>query len=144
MSMELFAAVAPVSIPSGQDIASAAKQLGINLEFENGFSFKTMNGFQPGKLEGIETGVEMGLHPLADFVEDIPELAVAAPACTQVVNFRWGGDMRECCFANAVAASLANLMQGVIFEPEEGVLKTAPQMVAEYHSGMAYLKTMES
>jgi len=128
MSMELLVGLPARARADGLELAAQAKRLGFELSFNGAFSLDGADGFQPGKLAGLEAGVEINIVEQGE-VEEMSELFGAqADKLEKVVAFYWGGSFVEGAFAYAVAAALIAVCNGVCFDPQEDELLLLEQV----------------
>ena len=85
-------------------------------------------------LHGQETGAEFYTDNGRDAIEDIadPEcLKDIDPSFNRRASFRFGGDWNELLCAACAATALARLVNGVVYEPHDGVLWSVDQATKE-------------
>jgi hypothetical protein len=79
--------------------------------------------------DAIETGTEVYFDGSASTIAEF-DLKGVAPSFKTELSFRWGGDMMECACAEALAAAVAKITGGIVYEDAEGVLKNVDEAVA--------------
>jgi hypothetical protein len=65
-------------------------------------------------------GFEFDVSPAPDVADTYPEFAGEFGGRDVAANFRWGGDLNEMACALLASAALAQLSDGVWFDPQEG------------------------
>jgi hypothetical protein len=112
-------------------------------------SLERQDGYMPMWLRREDTGVEFDVtnDPDRTEIDEMAEIAGQSvdPAFDRIANFRWAGDTREMAAGLCTAAALANLVDGVVFEDQEGKLFTPDEAikVARVHL-QPLLKWMDS
>jgi hypothetical protein len=129
MSMEIHVLFRG-KLPTKAALQTALRELGFPFSIKpvTG-SLERQDGFMPMLLEREETGAEFDVFEGRDAVEEIGGKDVD-PCFDRAANFRWGGSMHECASAVCAAAALAKLVDGVVFDDEEGKLLSIEQAIA--------------
>ncbi|MCV9940054.1 hypothetical protein OIU35_27180 [Boseaceae bacterium BT-24-1] len=128
MSMELLVGLPTGATADGAGLAAQANSLGFELSFSGAFSLDSADGFQPGKLAGLEAGVEIDIVERAE-VEEMSDLfGEQADKLEKVIAFYWGGSFAEGAFAYALAAALIAACNGICFDPQEDELLSLEQV----------------
>jgi hypothetical protein len=86
-------------------------------------------GFMPMRWRAQNVGVELDVWTKPDDLMEIGAEGVD-PRLNRSVNLRWTGDRKELFCAESLAAALAKLTAGVVFEPEEGRLLSLDEAIA--------------
>ncbi|MFM7689962.1 MAG: hypothetical protein ACKPAC_10990, partial [Alphaproteobacteria bacterium] len=134
MSLELYVAIPAICDPSAKDLNAAAAAFELPIILESGFNLKSADGFQPATFDGEQTGAEISLEDKAEVFDMCPDFAEAAAQMDRVVTLRWGGDFLEMAFANGIAAAIAKVCGGVIYEPQGGMVMSIEAAIAEAKS----------
>jgi hypothetical protein len=134
MSLELYVAIPAICDPSAKDLNAAAAAFELPIILENSFNLKSADGFQPATFDGEQTGAEISLEDKAEVFDMCPDFAEAAAQMDRVVTLRWGGDFLEMAFANGIAAAIAKVCGGVIYEPQGGMVMSIEAAIAEAKS----------
>jgi hypothetical protein len=92
-------------------------------------SLERQSGFMPMKRRGEETGVEFDVYNDHSSVEEFADVGVDA-GFERRASLRWGGDFQEAVAGMSVAAALAKLMNGVVFDEAEDKLLSAGDAIA--------------
>ena len=79
-------------------------------------------------LRDEKSGVEFDTFDDRNDVEEIAGDDID-PQFTRSANFRLGGDEKELAVALCFAAALAKLVNGVVFDPQEGELQTVEEAI---------------
>ncbi len=127
MSMELLVGLPAGATIDGAAVAAAAERLGLELAFDQDFSLDDVGGFQPGKLAGLQAGIEIEVSDRPD-VEVLEYFGPHADRLARIVTFYWGASFAEGAFANALAAVLVSSCGGICFDPEGGELLSLDQL----------------
>jgi hypothetical protein len=110
-------------LPTKSALNKAMKELGfpISIKPARG-SLEKQSGFMPMLLRREETGAEFDVF---EGQEHIAELGLedVDPSYDRTASFRWGGDENEMLCGLCAAATLAQLMNGVVFD-EENLMST--------------------
>jgi|GEM_PF-2380351 len=76
-------------------------------------------GYWPVDIDGCKTGVEIYFDDnLEELTGYYPVLAAALAGRDNVVMFTWGGDAAESGAGIAVAAAIAKLRDGIVYDPQ--------------------------
>ncbi|MFM7416849.1 MAG: hypothetical protein ACKO51_13890, partial [Alphaproteobacteria bacterium] len=134
MSLELYVAIPAICDPSAKDLNAAAAAFELPIILESGFNRKSADGFQPATFDGEQTGAEISLEDKAEVFDMYPDFAEAAAQMDRVATLRWGGDFLEMAFANGIAAAIAKVCGGVIYEPQGGMVMSIEAAIAEAKS----------
>ena len=116
-------------LPSKAALTRCFKEFEFPLRFAPGSgSLEQHKGYLPMRLRGEESGVEFDTY---DGREAVVEIAgkETDPRFTRSANFRLGGDENELAVAQCFAAALARLVDGAVFDPQEGCLQTVEQAI---------------
>ena len=92
-------------------------------------SLEAQEGFMPMKLRGEETGVEFDVYGDHAAVEEFADAGVD-PGFERRASLRWGGDFQEAVAGICIAAALAKLVDGVVFDEAEDRLLSAADAIA--------------
>lgn len=77
-------------------------------------------GYWPIDIDGLKTGVIIYFDDnLDELTGDYPVLAAALAGRDNVVQFSWGGDSGEAGAGIALAAAIAKLRDGIIYDPQD-------------------------
>jgi hypothetical protein len=117
-------------LPSKAAVSREMKELGLPFSIAPATgSLETQNGFMPMKLRGEETGVEFSVYADHFAVEEFADVGVDL-SFERRASLRWGGDFQEAVAGMSVAAALAKLANGVVFDEAEGRLLSADDAAA--------------
>jgi len=105
MSLDLYAFVN--SLPSRANWQSAIDRAGIDLKLDPDLDLATDRGFSPCEIRGKASGFEITVEKSSRALEIYPSLTAVVGPRSNVICFRWGGDLAEC--ACVMGASLALL-----------------------------------
>jgi hypothetical protein len=117
-------------LPSKAALSRALRELGFPFTIKPATgSLERQSGYMPMLLRRDETGVELDVLDDPDALAEFGDIGVD-PSLDRVANFRWAGDMQEAVAGMCCAAALAKLVNGVVFDGEEGVLRSADEAIA--------------
>lgn len=97
------------------------------------------NGSAAAGDDADETGVEVHV---GDAREAIADLGIEGidPGLDREVTLRWGGDLMECACANALAAAIAKVKGGTIWDDSAGASIAVEGAVANIHACISLLR----
>ncbi len=117
-------------LPSKAALSRAMKELGLPFSIAPATgSLEAQAGFMPMKLRGEETGVEFSVYGDHAAVEEFADAGVDR-RFERRASLRWGGDFQEAVAGMCVAAALAKLVDGVVFDEAEDRLLSAEDAIA--------------
>jgi hypothetical protein len=117
-------------LPSKATLSRAMKELGLPFSITPATgSLEAQSGFLPMKLRGEETGVEFDVYGDHAAVEEFADAGVD-PSFERRASLRWGGDFEEAVAGMCVAAALAKLVGGVVFDEAEDRLLSVDDAIA--------------
>jgi hypothetical protein len=117
-------------LPSKAALSRAMKELGFPFSITPATgSLEAQKGFMPMKLRGEETGVEFDVFGDRVAVEEFADVGVDA-SFERRASLRWGGDFAEAVAGMCVAAALAKLVDGVVFDEAEDRLLSVDDAIA--------------
>jgi hypothetical protein len=109
-------------LPSKAALSRAMKELGFPFAIKPATgSLEQQSGFMPMLLRREETGVEFDVYSDQLAVEDFADAGVDQ-GFERRASCRWGGDFREAVAGMCVAAALAKLTSGIVFDEAENKL----------------------
>jgi hypothetical protein len=128
MSIEIHVLFAG-RLPSTAALAQCFDELGFPLAFRSDAdTLERHKGYLPMTLRGEKSGVEFDTYDERSDVEEVAGDAIDAQF-TRSANFRFGGDEKELAVALCFAAALAKLVNGVVFDPQEGELQAIEEAI---------------
>jgi hypothetical protein len=117
-------------LPSKSALSRAMKELGFPFSITPATgSLDAQKGFMPMKLRGEETGVEFDVFGDRIAIEEFADAGVDA-SFERRASLRWGGDFEEAVAGMCVAAALAKLVDGVVFDEAEDRLLSVDDAIA--------------
>jgi hypothetical protein len=117
-------------LPSKAGLTHVMKELGLPFSITPATgSLESHFGYMPMKLRGEETGVEFDVYGDHAAVEEFADAGVDA-GFERRASLRWGGDFQEAVAGMSIAAALATLMNGVVFDEAEDRLLSADEALA--------------
>jgi hypothetical protein len=118
------------ALPSKAAVTRAMKELGLPFSIAPpAGSLEAQSGFLPMKLRGKETGVEFDVYGDHAAVEEFADAGVD-PGFERRASLRWGGDLQEAVAGMCIAAALAKLLDGVVFDEAEDRLLSVDDAIA--------------
>lgn len=99
-------------------LAATLKDLGFEATLAH--ELDGSEGFWPADIAGFRTGFEVWMGSIDEFVGDYPDLASSLQGRDREVAFVWHSDFAEAGAAMIMAAALAQLTQGLIYEAQDG------------------------
>ena len=126
MSFDIFVYLQDSRLPSRDDWQRAIDAKGFDLHLDD-FSPRTQTGFLPCKMEGNDCGFEYLFYAIEpDEIEETDPLQVGTR--DRVVTFTIHSSKLDCRAATTAAAVLAELADGVFFDPQSGESATANEV----------------
>jgi hypothetical protein len=128
-------------LPSKAAVSRAMKELGLPFSITPATgSLETQKGFMPMRLRGEDTGVELSVYADHAAVEEFADAGVDS-SFERRASLRWGGDFQEAVAGMPVAAALAKLVGGVVFdEAEDRLLSVDGAIAVARHNLQVLLK----
>jgi hypothetical protein len=117
MSVELCVFLKKDRIPTYEEWQKAILCADRPLTLES-FSPVDHSGFVPTVLDGQECGFEYFFTPIAE--DEFNELATVTEDRNYLASFVWHSSMVDGTAANIAAAALADIADGVFFDPQSG------------------------
>lgn len=97
-----------------------AEALSVPVKFTYEANLRTHSGFLPVLLGGAESGVETYFIENPDFLDSLPPNESIDKSNASVVQFRFGGNLKEGATALYIGYILGEKCQSILFEPEGG------------------------
>jgi hypothetical protein len=119
-------------LPSREALTATMREMGFAFTIDpQEFPLDEQQGFMPMTYgDETATGVEFDLWAGREILDDILDGRVLDPKFDRSANFRWGGSMLECAAGYAVAAAMAKLTGGVMFDFDARFLQL-PEILSE-------------
>jgi hypothetical protein len=129
------------SMPTPVAVTQSMQRLGLNFAIsDRECGFETYRGFMPMSCgEGAdthETVVEVYVGYAGRTIDDLGVKGID-PKLNNEISFRWSSDLKEGACAQALAAAIATLTGGIIFEDSEAeiiLVETAVKYCHEFLS----------
>jgi hypothetical protein len=116
-------------------LTQALRDLGFPISIEQpDYPLQGHSGFMPMLLRGELSGAEFYLDDGRDAIEERidPELlADLDPTFDRTISFRFGSKWNELVCATCAVAALAKLLNGVVYEEQDGVLWPVDRAIKE-------------
>lgn len=140
MSSDLYVLFAG-ALPTNARLEETMAALGFPITFPDpDISLeKHEGGFMPMLFPGEKkTGVEIDIYDRPGVVEELGLGSRVESHFDRVVYFRWGIDMMEGIVATCVAAALAQLSGGIVYEPASDDWFPQDEAIAMARSGFTH------
>jgi hypothetical protein len=137
MAMELFV-FSDNQLNSTLEWQASIGREGYQLLFVNERPLNTLKGFLPVLLRDTKTGFECSHWLPENLMREIPDVNFGHD-WKYLLTFRWGGDFDQLQAAWMAATAYASATDGVIFDEEQGKMRTpaeAREIVQEIEHGM--------
>jgi hypothetical protein len=140
MSMEMFVFFAG-PLPTSLAVTQSMHKLGLNFTIADQQSrLDASDGFVPmsyGDGEDVrQTGVEVYVGSAKETIDQL-EIEGIDPKLDNEISFRWGSDFMEGACAQALAAAIAHLTGGVIWDESDGAPISVETAVKYCHEMIA-------
>lgn len=143
MAMELFV-LTDERMNSVADWQTAIDDEGYPLRLDGKTSIESLNGFLPARLRDIKTGFECNLWPADEIMREMPGVNFGRE-WKYALAFRWGGNLNQVPAVWMAAAAYAKATNGVIFDEEQGKIRTAAEartVVQDIERELPQIETM--
>ena len=107
------------------------------------YPLEGQKGFTPMLVRGKESGAEFYIEEGRDAIEEIaiPErLNEIDPRFNRSVSFRFGGNWNELLCGICAATAVAKLVDGIVYEPQDGALWPLDHAVREARKMVAIIE----
>ena len=122
MAMELFV-FSNEELNSTTDWQSAINAEGFPLLLDAGKSIKSLKGFLPARLRDIKTGFECNFWSAGEIMREMPSV-VFGHEWKRVLALRWGSNLYQVPAVWMAAVAYASATEGVVFDEEQGVIRS--------------------
>jgi hypothetical protein len=123
MEMRVYFAGKP---PSCEALEHTLIELGLPFKITEHVDLEKHGGYLPMIYgegdDAVETGAEVDFYPGAPTISELNVEGVD-PSCQSEIAFRTGGDIMEAAAAGALAAAIAQITGGVVYDDSEGALQ---------------------
>ena len=143
MSIELFV-LSDKQLSSMSEWQAAINSEGYPIRLDSERPFDALKGFLPAQLGDTDTGFECGHWAAEEFVRELPNVNFGH-RWKYLLTFRWGGDFDQLQAAWMAAAAYAKATNGVVFDDQEGKIRTAAEAreaVGEIERGMPVVEAI--
>jgi hypothetical protein len=130
MSLEIFA-LSHRRLASLLDWQLSIDSEGFGVTLPPDVSMDELRGFLPVRFDAVETGFECD-HNNAEKIMSLYHQVDFGQRWAHCLSFRCRGDFDEWLAANAAAAAYAKATDGIVFDPQEGVLMSPQQALAAF------------
>jgi hypothetical protein len=122
-------------VPDTAALTRAMQEVGFPISVvQPDYPLQGHRGFMPMLLRGQESGAEFYLDDGRDQIEEmvVPErFADVDPSFDRTISFRFGSKWDELICATCAVAALAKLLNGIVYEEQDGVLWPVDQAIQE-------------
>ena len=120
MSMTLLAIIGLNCGLTTIEMNEYAKTLDVPIDFTHEADLRKHSGFLPVRLAGIEAGVETYFTEDPNTLKLLPPNNAIQSDNSAIVEFRWGGNLKEAATALYIAYILGKKCHAVLFDTEGG------------------------
>jgi hypothetical protein len=128
-------------LPDTSALTQAMQELGFPISVvPPDYPLEGKKGFRPMLLRGQESGAEFYIDEGRDAIEEVtvPEcFKDIDPRFDRTASFRFGGDWNELLCATCASTALAKLVNGVVYEPQDGVLLSVDAAIEDANNYLA-------
>lgn len=123
MAMELFV-LSDKQLNSVVDWQAAIDREGYPLRLNGNQAIDALKGFLPALLRDTKTGFECNLWPAEEFMREVSSVNFEHE-WNYVLALRWGGNLNQVPAVWMAATAYAKATDGVVFDEEEGKIRSA-------------------
>lgn len=138
MSVEVYVLFDGSRLPTRDEWQRQLDEADLRVRLDSGFEPQQARGFQPMTFKEHSAGCEFYLDEV-DREVCPPSLAEYLVSRRTLASFRWGGDLDEMATGLAVAASLADLTDGIYLDPQDETILDGHGAIAMALSELANL-----
>jgi hypothetical protein len=128
MSIELLVVLAASKAPDWSSWNQALWQAHVPASFARSVDLQRLNGFLPVRVQGRATGFYFLVESTSDLTMQYPALATVPLIKPTVYSLSYGGHPEECAAVFLSASVLVSRFDGVVFDPQQGVLLSLEQV----------------
>jgi hypothetical protein len=123
MAMELFV-LSDKQLNSTVEWQAAIDGEGYPLRLDGNRPIESLKGFLRAQLRDTKTGFECNVWPAGEFMREMSGVNFDHD-WKHVLAFRWGGNLAQVPAVWMAAAAYAKATNGVVFDEEEGKIRSA-------------------
>jgi hypothetical protein len=128
MSVELLVILAASKAPDWSSWNQALWEARVPASLARSVDLQRHNGFLPVRLQGRATGFFFLVESASELALQYPALASVPLNKPVVYSLSYGAHPEECAAAFLSASVLVSRFQGVVFDPQQGVLLSLEQV----------------
>ena len=128
MSVELLVVLAASKAPDWSSWNQALWEARVPASLARSVDLQHHNGYLPVRLQGRATGFYFLVEAASDAALQYPALASVPVIKPVVYSLSYGAHPDECAAAFLSASVLVSRFQGVVFDPQQGVLLSLDQV----------------
>lgn len=130
MAKKLHVFLRGAAVPDSEQWQAGIIREGFRLALDQTLDDRQNTGFRPAVYQGSQSGFEFNLLPAAAVASDCQGIPARIDGCDVCANFRWAGNVRESIVVYIASAVLAELANGVLYDPQENSFSTGKEAVA--------------
>jgi hypothetical protein len=131
-------------LPDTAALTRTMQELGFPISFApQHYPLEGQAGFRPMLVRGKASGTELHIDEGRDAIKEIaiPErLKDIDPRFDRSVSFRFGGNWNELLCGICAAAAVAKLVDGIVYEPQDGALWPLNHAISEARKMIAIVE----
>jgi hypothetical protein len=128
VSVELLVILATAKAPDWSSWNQALWEAHLPASLARSVDLQHHNGYLPVRVQGRATGFYFLVEPAADVVAQYPPLATVPVIKPVIYSLSYGAHPEECAAAFLSASVLISRFEGVVFDPQQGVLLSLDQV----------------
>lgn len=128
MAVELLVVLAASKAPDWSSWNQALWEARAPASFARSVELQRHNGFLPVRVQGRATGFYFVVESASDLAMQYPALATVPLTKPIVYSLSYGARPEECAAAFLSASVLVARFEGVVFDPQQGVMLSLEQV----------------
>ena len=128
MSVELLVVLAAAKAPDWSSWNQALWEAHVPASLARSVDLRHHDGYLPVRVEGRATGFYFLVESAADLALQYPGLATVPVDKPIVYSLSYGAHPEECAAAFLSVSVLVSRFEGVVFDPQQGVLLSLDQV----------------
>ena len=128
MPVELLVVLAATKAPDWSSWNQALWEARVPASLARSVDLQHHNGYLPVRVQGRASGFYFVVESAADLALQYPALATVPVSKPIVYSLSYGAHPEECAAAFLSASVLVSRFEGVVFDPQQGVLLSLDQV----------------
>ena len=128
MPVELLVVLAATKAPDWSSWNQALWEARVPASLARSVDLQHHNGYLPARVQGRASGFYFVVESAADLALQYPALATVPVSKPIVYSLSYGAHPEECAAAFLSASVLVSRFEGVVFDPQQGVLLSLDQV----------------